>query len=96
MRAGVKKANWKALINSSQHERFYFPLTTEELYDKGQNIKRIDEKKRVPMWIHMSGVTTLGQAASLLAYHLSEQDVGAKGMNGYQHPNQHHGFGMQQ
>lgn len=71
-------------------------MTTEEFYEKGQNIKRIDEQQRMPVWTRMLGVTTLGQAASLLAYHLSEQDVGAKRMNGYQHPNQHHGFGMQQ
>ena len=35
------------------------------------------------MWTHVSGVTTLGQGASLLAYYLSEQDVGTKNIRGY-------------
>ena len=33
---------------------FYFPMTTEEFYNRGQNIMRMDGQLRMPMWTHVA------------------------------------------
>ena len=82
---GINKTNWKQYLEVQQNQQdyFYFPLTVEEYNKMGSNIKCIDGQLRMPTWTHVTGVTTLANAANLLAYHLSEQHMGTKDTNNF-------------
>lgn len=76
-------ANWKEKLSNKDLNFFYFPMTTEEFYNREQNIQKIDGQLRMPLWTHVTGVTTMGQAANMLAYHLSEQHICTNSVNTY-------------
>ena len=79
----LNMANWKEHLSNKELNFFYFPMTAEEFYNKEQNITKLDGQQRMPLWSHVTGVTTLGQAANLLAYHLSEQHIATNSFNTY-------------
>ena len=71
----LNMANWKEKLSNKELNFFYFPMTTEEFYNREQNIFKIDGQLRMPQWTHVTGVTTMGQAANMLAYHLENQQL---------------------
>ena len=81
--ACLNMANWKEKLSNKELNFFYFPMTTEEFYNREQNIFKIDGQQRMPQWTHVTGVTTMGQAANMLTYHLSEQHICANSINTY-------------
>ena len=50
----LNMVNWKEKISNKDLGYFYFLMTTEEFYNRGQNIMRMDGQQRMPMWTHVA------------------------------------------